>query len=158
MQHLGTVNATYDELVGLFGPPTSKGDNYKTEAQWDVDLTRGHPVSIYNYKNSRSYDSKKPLIHKVTEWSVQAKDSGAIDWLRGMIGVARKDAAAPDAAEAAEERKEKHIEFIKCYLNLWDAADNEHIAELTELFKAFCAQNNYPHISADELLLELISA
>lgn len=95
MHYLGTIEATYTELVELFGQPTSKGDGYKSEAQWDVKLVAGHkPVQIYNYKTSRSYDSANPSIYEVKEWSVQGHDSGAMDWLRGMVEAIRDHLAA----------------------------------------------------------------
>lgn len=82
---LGTVSATYKELVETFGKPKA-GDGYKTEAEWDVELTEGIYVQIYNFKNSRSYDSKNPTIKRVREWSVDGTDSDAIEWVKGMLG------------------------------------------------------------------------
>lgn len=82
---LGIVTASYKELVEAFGQPKS-GDKYKTEAEWDVELIPGHFVTIYNYKNSRSYNSKNPTIKRVREWSVNGTDSDAIEWVKGMLG------------------------------------------------------------------------
>jgi hypothetical protein len=81
---LGTVAATYKDLVDTFGKPKA-GDGYKTEAEWDVELIPGCFVQIYNYKNSRSYDSKNPTIKRVREWSVNGTDSDAIEWVKGML-------------------------------------------------------------------------
>ncbi len=82
---LGMVNASYKELVEVFGQPKA-GDGYKTEAEWQVELIPGHFATIYNYKNSRSYDSKNPTIKRVREWSVNGTDSDAIEWVKGMLG------------------------------------------------------------------------
>lgn len=82
---IGTVTASYKELVEAFGQPKA-GDGYKTEAEWDVELIEGVFVQIYNYKNSRSYNSKNPTIKRVREWSVNGTDSDAIEWVKGMLG------------------------------------------------------------------------
>ena len=82
---LGIVTASYKELVDAFGQPKA-GDGYKTEAEWDVELISGHSVTIYNFKNSRSYDSKNPTIKRVREWSVNGTDSDAIAWVKGILG------------------------------------------------------------------------
>lgn len=82
---LGTVNATYKELVEAFGKPKA-GDGYKTEATWEVKLTKGFFVQIYNFKNSRSYDSQNPTIKRVREWSVDGTDSDSIEWVKGILG------------------------------------------------------------------------
>lgn len=82
---LGTLNATYKDLVKAFGKPKA-GDGYKTEAEWDVELDEGFFVQIYNYKNSQSYNSKSPTIKQVREWSVNGTDSDAIEWVKGMLG------------------------------------------------------------------------
>lgn len=82
---LGTVKATYKEMVAAFGKPKS-GDGYKTEAEWDVELIPGCFVEISNYKTSRSYDSKNPTIKRLREWNVHGTDSDAIEWVKGMLG------------------------------------------------------------------------
>lgn len=84
MMLLGAIEASYDELVAAFGEPR-KGDGYKTEAVWIVDLTPEVSVQIYNYKNSRSYDKANPRIQGVREWSVDGTQSDAIEWVRGQL-------------------------------------------------------------------------
>jgi hypothetical protein len=82
---LGIVKASYKEMVEAFGKP-EKGDGYKTEAEWHVKLDTLCEVTIYNYKNSKSYDSKNPPIKSVREWSVNGNDSDAIEWVKGALG------------------------------------------------------------------------
>jgi hypothetical protein len=82
---LGTVKASYAELVEAFGEPRG-GDGYKTEAKWEVELIPGAFATIYNHKNSRAYDSAMPDIRQVREWSVDGTDSDAIEWVKGMLG------------------------------------------------------------------------
>ena len=82
---LGTIHVGYRELVETFGKP-DKGDGYKTEAVWSVTLDPLVKVTIYNYKNSKSYDGKNPSIKSVREWSVDGTDSDAIEWVKGALG------------------------------------------------------------------------
>ncbi|MGD9657335.1 MAG: hypothetical protein AB7U61_06785 [Methylocystis sp.] len=85
MMLLGTIEASYKDLVAAFGKP-NKGDGYKAEAVWTVELEPGIAVEIYNYKNSKSYAKANPRIQNVREWSVDGTQSGAIEWVRGMLG------------------------------------------------------------------------
>jgi len=82
---LGTIEATYRALIKAFGHP-KMGDAYKTQAHWLIELAPDCFVEIYNYKNSKSYDSSKPRIERVREWSVNGTDSDAIEWVKGMLG------------------------------------------------------------------------
>lgn len=82
---LGLVKASYKEMVEAFGKP-EKGDGYKTEVEWNVKLDTLCKVTIYNYKNSKSYDSKNPSIKNVTSWCVNGHDSDAIEWVKGALG------------------------------------------------------------------------
>lgn len=82
---LGTVNATYRELVEAFGEP-KPGDGYKIEAVWEIELMPDCFVEVSNYKTSRSYDSKNSTIKRLREWNVHGTDSDAIEWVKGMLG------------------------------------------------------------------------
>jgi len=82
---LGIVEASYRDMIATFGKP-QKGDGYKTDVIWTVELIPGISVQIYNYKNSKSYDKAYPRIQSVREWSVDGTQSDAIEWVRGMLG------------------------------------------------------------------------
>lgn len=54
-----------------------------------------------------------------------------------------------------------HTEYLKDFINRWENAEENFLENglelpLIEEFRIFCAANNYPHISADELLLQLL--
>jgi hypothetical protein len=52
------------------------------------------------------------------------------------------------------------IEFVKNFISTWDAAEQEDgfpkEVELCELFESFCKENNLPHMSANEVLNQLV--
>lgn len=83
--YLGIVKASYAEMVEVFGKP-EKGNGREVEVIWHVKLDPLVKVTIYNYKNSSSFDSKKPSIKEVTAWCVNGHDSDAIEWVKGALG------------------------------------------------------------------------
>jgi hypothetical protein len=84
-----TIEASYQDLVEVWGEP-SKGDEYKTEAEWIIRPARNSVITIYNYKNSRAYDYKYPDITAVREWHVGGHSADVVDrLLKMMAGRAR---------------------------------------------------------------------
>ena len=79
-----TIEASYQDLVEVWGEP-SKGDEYKTEAEWVIRPTRNSVITIYNYKNSRAYDYKYPEITAVREWHVGGHSADVVDRLLKMM-------------------------------------------------------------------------
>lgn len=87
--YLATIEVSYTDLVAAFGKP-SKGDQYKTEAEWTILFPKSQRISIYNYKNSKSYDSSKPDIEKVVEWHIGGNNGALVDnIIRMLIGNAK---------------------------------------------------------------------
>ena len=67
----GTVKCSYDELVTAFGEPVSEGDDYKTDAEWDIRFPDGTISTIYNWKNGKNYCGPKGLpLWTIGEWNV----------------------------------------------------------------------------------------
>jgi hypothetical protein len=80
-----TIEASYKDIVEVWGEP-SKGDGYKTEAEWIIRLpNRGMTITIYNYKNSRSYADKYPEITEVRKWHIGGHKTDVVDRLLGMM-------------------------------------------------------------------------
>jgi len=80
-----TIEASYKDLVETWGEP-SKGDGYKTEAEWVIRLPNsGKVITIYNYKNSRSWGAEYPDVTEVTEWHVGGHSADVVDRLLGMM-------------------------------------------------------------------------
>lgn len=82
--YLATIQVSYTDLVAAFGKP-SEGDKYKTEAEWTILFPKKQKISIYNYKNSKSYSSTCPDIERVTEWHIGGNNSALVDKLIGML-------------------------------------------------------------------------
>jgi len=78
-----TIVASHHDLVEVWGEPT-KGDGYKTEAEWVIRL-HDKVITIYNYKNSRSWGAEHPEVTEVTEWHVGGHGADVVDRLLGMM-------------------------------------------------------------------------
>ena len=78
-----TIKASHHDLVEVWGEP-SKGDGYKTEAEWVIRL-HDKVITIYNYKNSRSWGAEHPDVTEVTEWHVGGHSGDVVDRLLGMM-------------------------------------------------------------------------
>ena len=60
---LGTVNATYAQLVELHGEPTFKDPHEKSKAEWNVMDDEGGKIAIWDYKDDRPLDC-------INDWSL----------------------------------------------------------------------------------------
>ena len=73
----GYVECTYQHLVNLFGEPTIKTDEYKTSAEWHIEVRRNdvlHGVaSIYDYKEHIGYREDGKETQDITHWHVGGK-------------------------------------------------------------------------------------
>ena len=72
--YLDYFNVPYDVLVKLFGKPHGS-DEYKADAQWDIELEDGRVGSIYNYKTGKNYLGNKGLkTEDITYWHIGGKE------------------------------------------------------------------------------------
>lgn len=80
---MGYVDATYDELVEIFGEPEKvikAGD--KTDVQWKI----GKNIYIYNYKTGPNYlglDGVPPEEH--TDWHIGGDTKNAVHWVQDQL-------------------------------------------------------------------------
>lgn len=67
---IGQVDATYDELKGLFGTPIIRMDG-KTDAMWKIKFSDDTIATVYNWKNGKAYlgDSGLDVSH-ISTWHV----------------------------------------------------------------------------------------
>ena len=87
--YMAAIEASYQDLVDFFGEPAA-GDGFKTEAEWRVIIAGDQSVKIYNYKSSKSYNPKNPVIEDVTTWHIGGKNPLLVDKLvRMMAGTAK---------------------------------------------------------------------
>jgi len=102
----GNLQATYKELTSLFGEPHT-ADDYKVDAEWDVQFDDGTVATIYNYKNGFNYCGKDGIrTQQITKWHVGGMSMNAsikvqitLDLMRE--GAADADGAPKDKVEAA---------------------------------------------------------
>lgn len=72
---LAYVECSYNQLVGMFDRPTIKTDEYKTNAEWHIEVRHDDRfkgvLSLYDYKEPHS-----PVDHpdEVIEWHIGGKD------------------------------------------------------------------------------------
>ena len=73
------IECSYQSLVDIFGEP-HKGDEYKTDACWDIEFEDGTVASIYNYKTGKNYLEEEGLpVEEITHWHVAGYNRKAID-------------------------------------------------------------------------------
>lgn len=74
----GYIDADYFDLVEVFGEPTSDGDGYKVDAEWEVKFDDGTVAVIYNYKNGKNYcGSAGQATHAITQWNIGGFNTNA---------------------------------------------------------------------------------
>lgn len=81
----GYVDAEYKTLVKVFGK-AGKGDEYKTDAEWEVKFSDGTYATIYNYKDGKNYCGKSGLAKKdITDWHVGGSSTLAVTRVQDAI-------------------------------------------------------------------------
>jgi len=85
----GYVDATYAQLVELFGEPLP-GDEYKVDAEWVLkDEYTDQVVTVYNYKNGVNYNGAAGTpVEDITEWHVGGfRTVQDVDLVRAALGL-----------------------------------------------------------------------
>jgi hypothetical protein len=61
-------------------------DNYKSDAEWQVQFDDGTVATIYNWKNGRNYcgDEGTPT-HLIREWHIGGYSGDAVDLVKTAI-------------------------------------------------------------------------
>lgn len=82
----GYINATYDRLVSVFGPPNGEPDGYKTQAEWVLESPAG-VVTIYDYKQGDCYCGEGEGIpaEQVTDWHIGGRSEAAAQWVTRQV-------------------------------------------------------------------------
>ena len=66
------IDISFAELVNIFGKPNTKGDGYKTDAEWNGEIEEQF-FTIYNYKTGKNYLGKEGLpVEKIRDWHIGA--------------------------------------------------------------------------------------
>jgi len=82
----GRVIINYFALKRLFGKPHD-GDQYKADAEWEIEFEDGVVATIYNYKNGISYLGRTHGIPKsrIVEWHVGGHTREAFERVNAII-------------------------------------------------------------------------
>lgn len=85
----GKIDCSYADLVKVFGKETSKGDEYKTQAEWLIRFPCGTVASIYDYKQGKKYNGADGIPKtKVRDWHIGGRSFRAAELVRAaMAGV-----------------------------------------------------------------------
>ncbi|HLL68993.1 MAG TPA: hypothetical protein VK453_25260 [Micromonosporaceae bacterium] len=76
--YVGQIRASYAALVAAFGP-SQVWDEFKSDAEWQVDLGDLGAAFVYNYANGRNYlGPKAPPVEEITEWHIGGITSAVI--------------------------------------------------------------------------------
>ena len=85
---IGYLDATYDDLVRLFGQPITiePADDAKTDVEWVIQFDTGLIATIYNYKNGPNYrGSKGTPVNEIARWHVGGLRVRVLRKLRRML-------------------------------------------------------------------------
>ena len=85
----GEMDCSYADLVKVFGKETSKGDEYKVQAEWLIRFPCGTVASIYDYKQGKKYNGSDGIPKtKVRDWHIGGRSFKAAELVRAaMAGV-----------------------------------------------------------------------
>lgn len=83
--HQGDMMISYDKIVEKLGRPTSKGDNYKVSAEWEI-ITPFGMGTIYDYKECKSYCGKDGSNKKdITNWNIGGHNKETGDFIKSIF-------------------------------------------------------------------------
>jgi hypothetical protein len=75
----GYLEVNYSDLCEVFGMPNPENcDNYKTDAEWNIQFSDGTIATIYNYKDGKNYCGEDGLdVEDIKEWHVGGHGTSA---------------------------------------------------------------------------------
>lgn len=73
---LGEIDLSYDEIVALLGEPTSGGDGYKVDAEWNLEFEDGTIATLYNYKSGPNYNQDGSDVRDIRDWHIGGRFDG----------------------------------------------------------------------------------
>lgn len=87
---IAEIKTSYSKLVSLFGEPTV-GDEYKIDAEWEIEFEDGTVATIYNWKDGKNYCGSDGLnVQNIKDWHIGGKDIRAFENLKILFGVVPK--------------------------------------------------------------------
>jgi hypothetical protein len=75
---LDEIRCSYQMIKKAFGLP-NKGDEYKIDAEWNIEFADGLVATIYNYKDGKSYLGKHGTPKtRIKNWHIGGKDQRVV--------------------------------------------------------------------------------
>ena len=82
----GHIDTTYENIVSELGKQHHNGDDYKTDAEWNIKFEDGTIATLYNWKNGKNYCRDEGLdIEDITEWNIGGHSPRARDLLFSLL-------------------------------------------------------------------------
>ena len=82
----GHISTTYENIVSVLGKQHHNGDEYKTDAEWNIKFEDGTIATLYNWKNGKNYCGDEGLdIEDITEWNIGGHSPRARDLLFSLL-------------------------------------------------------------------------
>lgn len=83
----GYLDANYSDLCEVFGMPNPENcDNYKTDAEWNIQFGDGTIATIYNYKDGKNYCGPDGLdTEDIKEWHIGGFSKSAVEMVKLAI-------------------------------------------------------------------------
>ena len=88
----GAIVCTFAELVTAFGNPMKDGfDDYKSDAEWNVQFENGTVATIYNYKNGKNYCCDQGLeVWEITQWNIGGHEMDCVHHVRNAVAYVKE--------------------------------------------------------------------
>ena len=82
----GYIDADYNILVKLFGKPSDFYDDYKSDAEWQIQFKDGIKCDIYNYKDGKNYCGDDGLeVEEIREWHIGGNDKVVVERIQKLL-------------------------------------------------------------------------
>ena len=81
----GEINVSYQKLIELFGEPTPS-DEYKSDAEWEIEFEDGTIATIYNWKNGKNYLGENGSdVEDIRNWHIGGFNKKAVELVEEII-------------------------------------------------------------------------
>jgi len=82
----GHIDTTYENIVSVLGKQHHHGDDYKTDAEWNIKFEDGTIATLYNWKNGLNYCGSKGLpLEDITKWNIGGHNPRAVALLIDLL-------------------------------------------------------------------------
>jgi len=83
----GYIDISYKDLVEKLGEPSENYDDYKSDAEWQLEFEDGTVATLYNYKDGRNYLGAEGLDkEEIRDWHIGGNDTRAVEKVHELLG------------------------------------------------------------------------